>query len=136
MKLYSELIKLKTYRERLEYLQLDGQVGADTFGWNRYLNQNFYRSKEWKRVRDSIIIRDNGCDMGLEGFDLQKGSILIHHLNPITKEDILGNLDSLLDPENLICVSHKTHNAIHYGIAESAELYLTGERSQGDTKLW
>ena len=111
---YSELIQLPTFEERFEYLKLGGFVGKETFGFDRYLNQNFYRSAEWKRVRDKVIIRDNGCDLGIED-RLVSGKIIIHHMNPITDIDILNLTSFLLNPEYLICVSHNTHNAIHYG---------------------
>lgn len=111
---YSELIKLPTFEQRFEYLNLSGAVGQETFGFDRYLNQNFYRSTEWKRIRDQVIVRDNGCDLGIED-RMICGKILIHHMNPISDKDILNMTDILLNPEYLICVSHMTHNAIHYG---------------------
>lgn len=111
---YSELIKLPTFEQRFEYLNLSGAVGQETFGFDRYLNQNFYRSTEWKRIRDQVIVRDNGCDLGIED-RMICGKILIHHMNPINDKDILNMTDILLNPEYLICVSHMTHNAIHYG---------------------
>ena len=113
IKTYSELIALPTFEERFKYLQLKGSVGKETFGFDRYLNQNFYRSAEWKRVRDKVIIRDNGCDLGIED-RLIYGNVLIHHMNPINDKDIYNLTDILLNPEYLICVSHNTHNAIHY----------------------
>ena len=111
---YSELIRLNTFEERFEYLNLEGFVGADTFGRNRYLNQQFYSSDYWKRLRRDIIIRDLGCDLGLEGY-LIYGKIIIHHMNPICEKDILRHSAYAIDPEYLICVSFDTHNAIHYG---------------------
>ena len=111
---YSELIRLPTFEERFRYLQLSGSVGKETFGFDRYINQNFYRSAAWKRVRDQVIIRDNGCDLGIEDRIIY-GKILIHHMNPISDKDILNLTDILLNPEYLICVTHDTHNAIHYG---------------------
>lgn len=111
---YSELITLPTFEERYEYLRLNGFVGKETFGFDRYMNQVFYRSKEWKRVRDAVIIRDNGCDLGIEDREIY-GKILIHHMNPITVRDLKTTSDYLLNPEYLICVTHNTHNAIHYG---------------------
>ena len=114
---YSELILLPTFEERFKYLKLDGTVGEDTFGFDRYLNQIFYRSPEWKRVRDEVIIRDNGCDLGVEGYEI-RGRILIHHMNPISVEDIKLRTDLLLNPEYLISTVHRTHNAIHYGDQE------------------
>ena len=111
---YSELIRLPTFEERFRYLQLSGSVGKETFGFDRYINQNFYRSAAWKRVRDQVIIRDNGCDLGIEDRIIY-GKILIHHMNSISDKDILNLTDILLNPEYLICVTHDTHNAIHYG---------------------
>lgn len=111
---YSELVLLSTYEERFRYLRLDGEVGKDTFGFDRYLNQIFYKSSEWKSIRDQVIIRDNGCDLGVDGREIY-GRILIHHMNPITKEDVLNRTDLLLNPEYLICTSKLTHDAIHYG---------------------
>lgn len=112
---YSELITLPTFEERYEYLKLNGIVSEETFGFDRYINQEFYqRSKEWKRIRDLVIIRDEGCDLGIEGREI-RGKIIVHHMNPITKEDILTNSDFLLNPEYLICTLKSTHDAIHYG---------------------
>lgn len=134
MRTYSELILLPTYKERYEYLRLDGSVGVDTFGFDRYLNQVFYRSKEWKRIRDEVIVRDNGCDLAMPGYEIY-GRVLIHHLNPISPQDILDRSDLLLDPEYLICVTHQTHNAIHYG---DENQIITGPiiRRPGDTCPW
>ena len=117
IKTYSELIALPTFEERYEYLRLNGRVGKDTFGFDRYLNQNFYRSAEWRRIRDRVIVRDNGCDLAIDDRIIY-GKILIHHMNPITDKDLFYLCDILLDPEYLICVSHNTHNAIHYGDGE------------------
>lgn len=111
---YSELIEIPTFEERYRYLQLNGSVGKDTFGFDRYMNQAFYQSREWKRVRDLVIMRDNGCDLGVEGYTIY-GKVLIHHMNPITVKDIATVSSFLMNPEYLICVSHTTHNAIHYG---------------------
>ena len=111
---YSDLIEIPTFEERFRYLQLNGFVGQDTFGFDRYMNQAFYQSKEWKRVRDFVILRDNGCDLGVYGHTIY-GKILIHHMNPITVKDIERVSDYLMNPEYLICVTHTTHNAIHYG---------------------
>lgn len=131
---YSELRQLPTFEERFEYLKLGGEVGAETFGFDRYLNQVFYQSKEWKKVRDEVIIRDNGCDLGVEGYDVV-GRILIHHMNPISMEDIEQRSDLLLNPEYLISVTHNTHNAIHYG--DSRLLTLDPiERRPNDTSPW
>ena len=114
IKTYSELIRFPTFKERFEYLKLRGSVGKDTFGHDRYLNQVFYTSKEWKRLRDEIIIRDNGCDLGIDGREI-RSKIYIHHLNPLVANDILTRSEYLMNPEYLICVSFETHNAIHYG---------------------
>lgn len=114
---YSELSKLSTFKERFDYLKLNGKVGEDTFGHSRFLNQDFYSSPEWRRTRRNIIIRDNGCDMGLDGYSIQ-GRIYVHHINPITVDDILERRPCLFDPENLICVSSMTHEAITYGIED------------------
>lgn len=113
---YTELAKLPTFKERFEYLRLDGSVGEATFGYDRYLNQVFYRSQTWKRVRDTVIIRDNGCDLGIIGHEIYD-KIIIHHMNPITIQDIERESEFLLNPDYLICVTHNTHNAIHYGDA-------------------
>lgn len=135
LRTYSELCQLKTFKERFEYLQLnDGRVGEDTFGFERYLNQQFYRSREWKRLRDELIIRDNGCDLGVDGYNIY-GRVIIHHMNPITKDDILNQTDYLMNPEYLICTTHKTHNALHYG---DMSLLVTEpiERTKHDTCPW
>ena len=131
---YSELITIPTFEERFEYLQLKGSVGKDTFGYDRYLNQVLYRSPEWKRLRNKIIIRDNGCDLACDGYDVY-GKVLIHHLNPITVEDVLTRSRKVFDPDNLVCVSHNTHNAIHYG---DVDLLVTGPiiRTKNDTCPW
>ena len=111
---YSELSKLQTFRERFAYLKLGGKVGEDTFGFDRYLNQLFYRSTNWKKIRDEVIIRDNGCDLGVFGYEIY-GKIFIHHMNPISIQDIKTESDLLLNPEYLISTAQSTHNAIHYG---------------------
>lgn len=131
---YIELCKIKTFHERLRYLQLDGHVGFDTFGSERYLNQQFYRSREWKKVRDYVILRDNGWDLGLEGFVIY-GKVYIHHMNPVSKITLVEHPEILLDPEYLICVSHQTHNAIHYRrkVTEAQEYK---ERTPYDTCPW
>ena len=131
---YSELITIPTFEERFEYLQLKGSVGKDTFGYDRYLNQVLYRSPEWKRLRNQIIIRDGGCDLACDGYDVY-GKVLIHHLNPITVEDVLARSRKVFDPDNLVCVSHNTHNAIHYG---DVDLLITGPiiRTKNDTCPW
>ena len=131
---YSELITIPTFEERFEYLQLKGSVGKDTFGYDRYLNQVLYRSPEWKRLRNQIIIRDSGCDLACDGYDIYD-KVLIHHLNPITVEDVLARSRKVFDPDNLVCVSHNTHNAIHYG---NVDLLVTGPiiRTKNDTCPW
>lgn len=131
---YSELMRLPTFEERFRYLKLDGLVGKDTFGFDRYLNQEFYRSKEWKEVRDFVIVRDNGCDLGMDGYEIV-GRIYIHHMNPITVNDIVHSSDFLLNPDYLVCVSHNTHNAVHYG---DEDLLVTApvERRKNDTCPW
>lgn len=133
-KTYSELIKLSTFEERFNYLKLNGSVGDDTFGFSRYLNQKLYSSYEWKSIRKKLIIRDNGCDLGLEGYDIL-GKILIHHLNPITIDDIKNRSPTVFDFNNLICVSFDTHNAIHYG-NENLLGNVPIERKSNDTCLW
>lgn len=131
---YSELITIPTFEERYDYLRLGGKVGEETFGFDRYINQLFYRSKEWKTIRDHVITRDNGCDLGIEGREIY-GKILIHHMNPITKDDILQRSEYLLDPEYLITTIKNTHDAIHYG---DRSLLITSpvERSRNDTCPW
>ena len=132
---YSELITLSTFEERYRYLRLDGLVGVETFGFDRYLNQTFYRTdKEWLAVRDYVIIRDNGCDLGIQDRKIHS-RIIVHHMNPISKEDILRRTKYLLDPEYLICTIKRTHDAIHYG---DENLLLQGpiERTKFDTCPW
>lgn len=131
---YSELITLPTFEERFRYLQLNGQVGIDTFGFDRYMNQAFYKSREWKDVRDYVIVRDNGCDLGVEGYEIH-GRILIHHMNPILPKDIQLSTDFLLDPEYLISTVLNTHNAIHYG-DENLIIKAPIERTKNDTCPW
>lgn len=131
---YSELITIPTFEERYKYLQLKGSVGKDTFGYDRYLNQLFYQTIEWKRLRRDLIIRDCGCDLGVEGYEIH-GRIIIHHMNPITKEDLLDRTDYLMNPEYLICTTHSTHNAIHYG-DESLLITAPIVRSKNDTCPW
>lgn len=133
IKSYSELIQLKTYDERLSYLMLNGKIGDDTFGFDRFLNQKFYSSYEWKRIRNFVIERDNGCNMGLEDYPIFD-KILIHHINPLTQNDIINSTDFLLNPNYLICVDLQTHNIIHYGFEYKKEIMI--ERKPGDTKLW
>ena len=134
IKTYSELILLPTFEERFKYLKLNGRVCDDTFGFDRYINQKFYRSAEWKRIRDYIIIRDNGCDLAVDGYEIH-GRILIHHMNPITISDIKFSTEYLMNPDYLICVTHNTHNAIHYG---DEKQIITGPivRTKNDTCPW
>lgn len=131
---YSELMTLDTFMDRFEYLRLNGRVGEDTFGFDRYLNQVFYKSKEWKRIRDEVIIRDQACDLGIPGREIHS-RIIVHHMNPIRKEDILEGSKFLLDPEYMICTIKNTHDAIHYG--DGSLLFdepIT--RSKNDTCPW
>lgn len=131
---YSELSKLSTFEERFQYLKLGGSVGESTFGFDRYLNQIFYKSKLWKRIRDEVIFRDCGCDLGVNGREIF-GSVIIHHMNPITIKDIEADSKFLTDPEYLITTIHSTHNAIHYS---DEKLLMTGpiERTKNDTCPW
>ena len=131
---YSELITLPTFKERYEYLRLNGRVGEETFGYDRYMNQTFYKSREWLNIRDEVIIRDNGCDLGVEGYEIH-GRILIHHMNPITIDDILQRSDFLLNPEYLISTIKRTHDAIHYG-DENLLIDVPIERTKNDTCPW
>lgn len=131
---YTELSKLKTFEERYEYLRLEGVVAEETFGYERYFNQKFYKSKEWKRLRDYVIMRDRGCDLGIEDREIIGEWIIIHHMNPVTLDDIKNATDILLDPEYLICTVHNTHNAIHYGTEDL--LMLNTERKKNDTCPW
>ena len=131
---YSELRHIPTFEERFEYLKLNGSVGRETFGFDRYINQRFYTSKEWRDIRHYVITRDLGLDLGVEGYEINS-RILIHHMNPIVVDDILHKNDAILDPEFLITTCHNTHNAIHYGDSSLLPKPLV-ERSRGDTKLW
>ena len=131
---YSELSRLRTFDERFRYLLLAGSVGAETFGFDRYVNQRFYRSEEWKHVRNIAIARDNGCDLGIEGRDIN-GRVYVHHMNPMNLEQINDHMDLILDPEYLVCATFATHNAIHYG----DESYITlapVERQPNDMCPW
>ena len=134
IKTYSELSKLTTFEERYNYLRLNGLVGKETFGFDRYLNQVFYRSSKWRSIRDFVIVRDNGCDLGIEGREIH-GRIIIHHMNPITIQDITQQTEFLLDPEFLISTSHETHNAIHYGDTNLL-IQEPVERKRNDTCPW
>lgn len=131
---YSELIKLQTFEERFNYLRLGRCVGKETFGFDRYINQQFYRSTEWKRVRNLVILRDNGCDLGVKDRPIYE-RILIHHMNPVAIEDIQNGTDFLLNPEYLISTTHSTHNAIHYGDTNLLSRDPI-ERRPGDTCPW
>lgn len=136
IKTYTELSTLLTFEERYKYLRLGGKVGEDTFGFDRYLNQSFYKSSEWLSVRNKVITRDLGCDLGCIDHEIPEGVvILIHHMNPITKEDILNRSELLLDPEYLITTVKQTHDAIHYG-NDSFICSTVIERSKNDTCLW
>lgn len=135
MKSYNELITIPTFEERFRYLKVYGVIGNQTFGYDRYLNQKLYNtSREWKRIRDKVILRDNGCDLGCEGFEIY-GKIIIHHINPITVEDIVICNPCVFDLNNLISTSHNTHNAIHYG-DEKSLIVAPIERKQYDTCPW
>jgi hypothetical protein len=131
---YTELSKLKTFEERFAYLKLGGTIGHETFGFDRYLNQTLYHSERWKRARRDVIIRDCGCDLGVDGFEIY-GRVTIHHMNQVTIDDIIHDRDWIYDPEYLICTSHNTHNAIHYG-DESLLVSAPIERTQNDTCPW
>ena len=131
---YRELNKLHTFEARFEYLDLSSIIGEDTFGFDRYLNQIFYTSKEWREIRKKVIIRDNGCDLGLQGYPIS-GLITIHHMMPITKDDIINVTDYLVDPDYLISVSDRTHKAIHYGRLDNI-IFKAEDRKPNDTCLW
>lgn len=136
IKTYSELIQLPTFIERFRYLKLDGKIGMDTFGHDRYINQALYTSPEWRRFRRGIILRDNGCDLACPGYEIPTGvPIIIHHLNPLTIEDIINRDPKVFDPENAVCSWLKTHNAVHYGDEDLLTLDPV-ERSANDTCLW
>ena len=131
---YRELLQLNSFEERFDYLKLAGEVGNPTFGYDRYFNQQFYHSSEWRRARNRIVLRDNGCDLGMPDYEIH-GRIYIHHINPITKQDVEDFSDNLFDPDNLICVTFDTHNAIHFG--DERTLPKTPiERAPGDTCPW
>lgn len=134
LRTYSELRRLETFEERFEYLSLKGIVGDSTFGFDRWLNQAFYRSNEWKRARDYVIVRDNGCDLGIPGYEIYAG-LLVHHMNPISMEDISKGRGAIIDPDYLITTTLQTHNAIHFG---DENLLPRGPivREPGDTRLW
>ena len=132
---YSELITLPTFEERFNYLKLGGRVGRETFGFDRYLNQQLYHnSPKWRKARDIVIIRDNGCDLAMEGYEIH-GKVIVHHMNPITMDDIIHDRAWIYDPEFLICTVHNTHNAIHYG-DEHLIVKAPIERTPFDTCPW
>jgi len=133
-KSYRELRRLDTFDERFEYLSLKANVGDSTFGFDRYINQQFYTSKEWRDVRQTVIARDLGCDLGVDGYEIFE-KVIIHHMNPMTVDDISHSDSSILDPDNLITTTHSTHNAIHYGDKTLLRQPLV-ERQVGDTRLW
>lgn len=134
IKRYSEIIELKTFEDRFNYLKLNGEVGVDTFGFDRYLNQKFYKSRRWLSIRDEVIVRDNGCDLGVIGYDIY-GKVIIHHMNPITIDDIKHNSDFLINTEFLICTTFDTHQAIHYG-DDDLKRANPVERTKNDTCPW
>ena len=131
---YSDLKRLGSFEERFEYLRLHGEVGRSTFGFDRYLNQRFYRSSEWKQARDYVIVRDNGCDLGVIGYEIHDGA-LIHHINPMAVGDVIHSNSWILDPEYLITTTQRTHNAIHYSDVSLLPKVVVA-REKGDTKLW
>ena|SRR5215211_1375409 len=131
---FSELSSLPTFEDRFRYLALHGQVGSSTFGFDRWVNQQFYRSRQWRQIRSHVIVRDRGCDLGVEGYDIH-ARIVIHHMNPMELIDIVHGVEDIIDPEFLITTTHKTHNAIHYGDESLLPRPLVS-RSRGDTKLW
>lgn len=133
-KSYSEMLQYKKHIDRFNYLKLNGSVGFETFGVNRLVNQRFYKSDIWLRVRDKVIIRDDGCDLGVDGFEIYN-KIIVHHIEPITLEDILNMESKVLDLDNLVTTSHATHNAIHYGDETTINTTMV-ERQPNDTKLW
>lgn len=133
---YSELMTLDTFEDRFLYLKLDGSIGQDTFGFDRYLNQLFYRSPEWKQIRKFIITRDMGCDLAILDHEIINQQILIHHMNPLTKEDIINKSDYLLNPEYLICTTKRTHNAIHYGDERLLDPIIPIVRTKNDQCPW
>jgi hypothetical protein len=134
LKTYSELIRRTSFEERYDYLRIGGAIGIATFGSSRYLNQSFYTSYQWRRIRDEVILRDNGCDLGMSGYQIFD-KVVIHHMNPVTEDDLYEMSPFLIDPEFLICVSPRTHNAIHYGDAQLLPA-LPIVRSRNDTSPW
>lgn len=134
IKSYRDMLREDTFEGRFEYLKIGGVVGESTFGHNRHINQSFYRSREWKSVRDIVVIRDNGCDLGVDGYEIN-GALLIHHINPVSLDDIVHGSDRVLDTDNLITTTKATHNAIHFGDSSLLRVPYR-ERSAGDTRLW
>lgn len=134
MRTYSEMVQYRTLENRFRYLSLRGRVGETTFGFDRFINQGFYRSREWRLIRRDVIVRDEGCDLGVLNWPIRE-RIIIHHMNPMSVDDVVDGDESILDPEYLVCVSHKTHNAIHYG-DERQLPRLFVPRQRGDTDLW
>jgi hypothetical protein len=134
-KTYSDLSRLATFEDRFDYLRLGGGVGERTFGFDRYINQQFYASREWQEVRAYVIVRDEGCDLGIPGYEIYD-ELLIHHMNPMNLDDILRREDWILDPEYLITTQHNTHNAIHYGASRNLHPKVVPNREPGDTRLW
>lgn len=131
---YSELRRFETLEDRFQYLRLDGDVGRSTFGFDRYINQKFYQSSQWKHARQMVIVRDMGCDLGVRGYEIN-GGLVVHHMNPMSIDDIVHGEDWILDPDFLICTTTNTHNAIHYGDETLLKREFV-ERKPGDTKLW
>lgn len=133
---YSELMSIEGYLDRFDYLKLGGYVGRETFGSNRYLNQMLYRSYDWKKFREEMVIRDNGCDLGHPDYEIKKGIIILHHINPITVDDVINKRYCVFDPDNVICVAHLTHEAIHYGDETLLPKNSFAIRTPGDTIPW
>lgn len=131
---YNELRRIDTFEERFRYLSLKGSVGSTTFGYDRWLNQRFYTSREWRQLRDHVIARDNGCDLGVDGYEIHD-KILVHHMNPMIVDDLIAGEESIMDPNFLVVTSHRSHNAIHYG-DESLLPRKYVPRERGDTRLW
>lgn len=131
---YNELRRIDTFEERFRYLSLNGSVGSSTFGYDRWLNQRFYTSREWRQLRDHVIARDNGCDLGIDGYEIHD-KILVHHMNPMIVDDLLAGEESIMDPNFLVVTSHRSHNAIHYGDESLLPRKYT-PRERGDTRLW
>lgn len=134
LRTYSEMLQFETFEERYEYLSLQGVVGQQTFGFDRWINQQFYTSKAWRTLRRDIIVRDESCDLGVPGYDIHN-RLIVHHLNPMVQDDIVYGREHAIDPEFLICTTHQTHNAIHYGDASLLPKPFS-PRKPGDTKLW